>query len=567
MPLSVTLQCLLSGGYLPEILPPCFDSQTFGAAFAAGTNPPKEFDSANRQVVPLSSKCVTYHQTVVGGRSRIFSIPNPVHYYRLAHCVAENWTTIESHARASVLSLTKPVIRAGVRCIQPEVDFDARPSHRARLRSTSRVIFKADIARFFPSIYTHSISWAFHGKEVAKSRKGDRTLLGNQLDSRFQSLQDRQTMGIPVGQDISRVIAEVILARVENEMDISSKIAGIRSIDDYEVGFMNEGAAATFQHALERSLSNFELALNPLKTAILPLPQLLLDAWDSELRAFDFGAGFVPTPQEPQPHDPLGLGSGFPDFFQDVAKTDRLLLFFNKAISLQQQFPYDGVLRFSLLRLAQLRITEDCWPLYQDYLLHCALNQPETLRVAASNLLKAEFFDRHSVDRKRLKIVVEALVISAAPLGQSSSVAWALWIALIFELKLSARATAELSRARDSAIGCLAFEMRSRGLLAKKFDTNELLALIGGKSGLYEDHWLLAYEVARNGWASAKRTSIKDPCFAYLNRSGVSFCSGKAVDKLKKELEDAASEDSSSGESTRMRESYDDVDFDTWWLR
>jgi hypothetical protein len=427
------------------------------------------------------------------------------------------------------------------------------------------VIFKADIARFFPSIYTHSISWAFHGKAVSKLRKGDRTLLGNQLDSCFQSLQDRQTMGIPVGQDISRVIAEAILARVENEMGVSNKITGIRSIDDYEVGFMDEGAAASFQHALERSLANFELALNPLKTVILPLPQLLLDAWDSELRAFDFGGGFVPTPQEPDPHDPLGMRSPFPDFLQDISKPDRLLLFFNKAIELQQQFPFDGVLRFSLLRLAQLRIPEDCWPLYQDYLLHCGLNQPETLRVAASNLLKAEFLDGHSVDRKRLKTVVEALVISAAPLGKSSSVVWALWIALIFDLKLSSRATAELSRARDSAIGCLAFEMRSRGLLAKKFDSSESLALIDTKNALYEDHWLLAYEVARNGWAGAKHAKIEDPCFAYLKKAGVSFCSGQAVNKLKKQLEEAAGEDSS--ESTRIRETYDDADFDTWWLR
>ena len=375
-------------------------------------------------------------------------------------------------------------------------------------------------------------------------------------------------MGIPVGQDISRVIAEVVLGRVEKEMKLSKNANGIRCIDDYEVGFMSEGAAAEFRHKLEHALAGFELALNGLKTVTLHLPQLLLDRWDAELREFDFGAGFTPIAHEPEPHDPLGLATFSPDLFQDVRKPERLLLFFNKAIDLQHQYPSDAVLRFSLMRLANLRITESCWPLYQDYLLHCALNQPETLRVVSSNLLKAEFLDGNVVDRKRLKTVIDELVVSAASVGNSSTVTWALWMALLFDISVSARATKELSQSSDCAIACLSFEMRSRSLLAKSFDVSLLTSLASGSNSLYSSHWLLAYEAARNGWLGAKSPSITDPCFAYLQKFGTSFYNGAAVADLKQRLKNAAEDDEPTKANVlRTDDSDSDDDFDTWWLR
>jgi hypothetical protein len=95
--------------------------------------------------------------------------------------------------------------------------------------------------------------------------------------------------------------------------------------------------------------------------------------------------------------------------------------------------------------------------------------------------LKSELLDDNPVDRKRLKVIIDALVVSATPLGQSSTVAWALWTALLFDIKLSARASQELSHSSDSVIACLAFEMHSRGLLKKSFDTAHLSSLVAGQ--------------------------------------------------------------------------------------
>lgn len=428
MPSSkLTLERLLAAGYFPESLPPCFRTETFGAALKTGQAIVGDFDSSKR--VPSQSKCVKYNQARVGATRRQFAIPNPVHFYRLAKCFHSHWSDIEPLATASPLSLTKPVLSNGKRCFQHSVSFRDRPVYRAKVRSMSRYILRADIARFFPSIYTHSIPWAFHGKAVAKKNRGN-NYWGNQLDTCFRNIQDGQTIGIPIGQEISRVIAEVILWRVEEILGVSRKTNGIRSIDDYEVGFMSESEAETFLNKLERALSEYELGLNPLKTFILPLPQLLIDRWDSELRSFHLASTqheTIHSEGEEEDHEDeseeFGLGSK--DRLRHSPRRDHLINFFNKAIDLQHAFKEDAVLRFSLVCLGRMKITDASWEVYQDYLYQCALNQPETIRIVVSNLLKAHFKDGQTIDKRKLKATIDTIVATAAPIGHASDVAWA----------------------------------------------------------------------------------------------------------------------------------------------
>jgi len=331
-PTSLTFDRLLAAGYFPEVLPPCFSTDTFGQAFSAGKNPPNDFVSSS--VVPKTSKCARYNQARVSGMRRLFSIPNPVHFYRLAKCFFANWPAIAAQASRSPISLSKPLLSGGKRCFRPKVNFRDRPAHRAHVRSTARFILRGDIARFFPSIYTHSIPWAFHTKVVAKADHSP-ALFGNALDKHFRDLQDGQTIGIPIGQDISRVIAEAVLSYVEEEMGIKKWPFGIRCIDDYEIGFLDSTEAGEFRHRLEHALAEFELALNPLKTAILPLPQLLIDRWDAELRRFDFGPAlsFATDEDEEDEAESTAATPAAHRLFAPRPKREQLLLFSTRPLN------------------------------------------------------------------------------------------------------------------------------------------------------------------------------------------------------------------------------------------
>ena len=70
-------------------------------------------------------------------------------------------------------------------------------------------LVQADIKSFYPSIYTHSLAWAIHGKRHIRkgNNRHDYTLLGNRLDRLFQYSNDQRTNGIPIGPVVSDIVA------------------------------------------------------------------------------------------------------------------------------------------------------------------------------------------------------------------------------------------------------------------------------------------------------------------------------------------------------------------------
>jgi hypothetical protein len=45
----------------------------------------------------------------------------------------------------------------------------------AAVRYAARYVLKTDVARFYHSIYTHSIPWVIHGKAAAKKKQRETT--------------------------------------------------------------------------------------------------------------------------------------------------------------------------------------------------------------------------------------------------------------------------------------------------------------------------------------------------------------------------------------------------------
>ena len=88
-----------------------------------------------------------------------------------------------------------------------------------------------DISDCYGSIYTHTISWALHGRESAKQNRSKK-LLGNQLDNCLQDMHNRQTNGIPQGSVLSDFLAEIILGYAD--LLLSDAISEQR-IDDYQI--------------------------------------------------------------------------------------------------------------------------------------------------------------------------------------------------------------------------------------------------------------------------------------------------------------------------------------------
>lgn len=376
------------------------------------------------------------------------------------------------------------------------------PEARAEVRAGARYVFRADVAKCYASIYTHSIPWALHTKPVAKANKKytkANGLYGNLLDDFCQSLQERQTIGLPIGPDTSFVLAEVILSSVDvlASEKLSKKFSGLRFVDDYEIACSSLNEAERVRLALQDALSEFELQLNPQKTGIVELPETLDAAWVHELSTFDLG-------------EPRNSGDS------------RLTRFFSRAFELTRQHPGEAVLKYAIQRLAASESSRKS-RIMQLLLLQAAALEPSAMP-AALYIVQEQGKADLKLDKPALGRALTEVIVRNAPLQHGGDVSWALWGAKVFGIRLPSPAVRALSKLTDPCAILLALHLENEGLFRSKLDTTRWNLLVTSQE-LWGPNWLVAYEAAGHGWLSGGGTdpAINDPFFDSARSEGVSF--------------------------------------------
>jgi hypothetical protein len=150
----------------------------------------------------------------------------------------------------------------------------------------SRFVLRTDFSRFYQTIYTHCLSWAIYGKDVAKANRKTWDLFGNELDTRVRNTQDQQTMGLPVGPDTSFILAELIATKVDEGMDSDiGPLTGVRYVDDFHLYFDNRADSEAGYTSLTRVAKQYELEVNDRKTEIFEGPDTGEPPWKTALKA------------------------------------------------------------------------------------------------------------------------------------------------------------------------------------------------------------------------------------------------------------------------------------------
>lgn len=140
-------------------------------------------------------------------------------------------------------------------------------------------LVKFDLQSCFDSIYTHTISWATAGgADKVKILPGYHgSWVGDAFDNLMQSVNARETNGIIIGPEFSRIFAEIILQyidhRVEQEL-LKDKInlrhksnyECYRYVDDYFLFYNEEKERNLFMESLTKCLKEFKLQISPSKT-------------------------------------------------------------------------------------------------------------------------------------------------------------------------------------------------------------------------------------------------------------------------------------------------------------
>ena len=351
-----------------------------------------------------------------------------------------------------------------------------------------RFMVHTDIANFFPSVYSHAISWATVGFSHAKKHKSwkHKAEWFNQLDEKVRFTKRNETQGVAIGPATSNVISEAILARVDEAL--SDRFTYTRFIDDYTAYCQTEDEAQHFIRGLAEELAKYKLLLNLRKTAIVPLPRALASDWVAELS--------------------LALPKG-----DEVSAYDAIS-YLNLAVRLAQESPDGSVLKYAMKSLLRRKLGFMADVDVLRYALNLSFHQPVLMP-----LLERLFESTLVFDKFLYSAELQRLALEHALLRRSDAASWALYFLNKYGVSIEDACADEVLASRDCVP--LVFLYLS-GVPKHQARVLEFVKCLD-PADLYEadQYWLLLYELFRTGAIASPYTD--EDAFEIMAANGVAF--------------------------------------------
>jgi hypothetical protein len=324
----------------------------------------------------------------------------------------------------------------------------------------------------------------------------------NLLDKSIAAGQSGQTIGVPIGPDTSRIVAELIATEIEN--DLHSKIPdldrrAVRYVDDMYLGVGDNENPDSILSLLSSSMYEFELELNAEKTLILGVGASHNPEWVHYVRNFQVSrSGRI--------------------------QRDDLDSYFEQAMYLSEKNPRDNVLRYAVLRASSFEILEHNERHLIRWMIYCCRRAGSCMDVVT------QFAAQKHLHGSSLPLdEIREFILSQLPLQAQAAhtfeVAWLLFFARELKILIPAAALAQVCKLQSSVCGLLTMDLRQRKLVDGNLDDSYWSGAAEQK-GLRSPLWLIAYEATRKQWWS---TSVKsafittDQYFGELWQRGVYF--------------------------------------------
>jgi hypothetical protein len=390
-------------------------------------------DIENRKFHKRSSSYIRYSGTKHDGHRRAYGSVNPIPYFSICSFISSKWNIFESKFSSSNISLQNVKLagqtadRAIV--VPPLSDLKERMSSKLGF---SPFILKTDIAQFFPSIYTHTLSWVAHGRDVAKVNleRASTTATFNALDWFVQQCQSSQTRGIIVGPDAFRIIAEYIGCEIDKQLKERTNgliIGGVRHVDDFYLGVRSEVDASVVLSHLRDILQTYELQINDSKTKIFCGLDAVDDIWAQELRALSLN---------------IYANNGFSyalDKAHEIART------------VGSQSPVKLILRrFDVARCYNTESWERIEPMLQRAIWHYG-HCTDYICL----LLAKRFAIGRPIDTQGWSEAIAMLIKKHLSFNQHHEILWLLWAAFVCGLHLPNDLIVQVSAVQNSHIKAL----------------------------------------------------------------------------------------------------------------
>jgi len=487
------LKELLDKGFFPVQLPPSFTSKSYSSQY-------KRFKGQWESKKVPSTRSEKFSVARSSYYRRVTSIVSPISYYFLAKEIDTYWPQIQKHYKRSKLSLSSPKIDPALRAIKISKFSDLYEA-KVTMSTGYRYVLITDITGFFPTVYTHTIPWALHTKAVSKIHKEKKPpYFGNILDGKCMSIQDGQTIGLPIGPDTSHILAEIIGGAIDLELknSLGKWPSGFRYVDDFYLFFDTRDEADVALAELTKAISSYELQINPSKTRIIEVKGLVEESWKYSLKK-------------------LSISS------EKRIQRDDIHNYFEALFSLESRFSDESLVKYGLKQISSSIIKLSNWDVFEAYLLKCGYSFPNTLQVIA-NILSTYHHHGYNLNSKAIERFCGNLIKIHAISDHHSEVSWLLWICKELKLNVKREVIREIEGMNSSVCALIALDLYHSRIIKTNLKVS-FLKQFTNKDSLYGSDWLISYEAGKRKWLNNTDYNYisTDDFFAPLLRENVSF--------------------------------------------
>jgi Reverse transcriptase (RNA-dependent DNA polymerase) len=475
---------LIHRAYLPKEIPPVVTARYF-AAYCQ--NQYTFLNSELAAFLKLSTKHDTFTAPRPEAGRRNLAIVHPLGQLAVSLLITNHRSAIKTLIAANGTSYYRSSESNDQTIALEGLDFEAWRASQLRLYAEYPVALKADISRFFYTVYTHSIPWAVLGKEKAKSWFfGKNPKLkkhwANQLDIALQCCNSRETFGIPVGPDTSRIIAEILLSGIEMNTDFNQVVTKhkvIRLVDDFLIGFEDEASAASALTSLRTALWAFNLQLNENKTAIVRTSLMFEESWRLEFQHFRISE----------------INSN--DQRKDIRKIA------DQALRYCQEYKSGLPANWATSRLSKLKALDDNFVPVLDVLLRFARDFPSTIVHLCAFVINNQSKCGSGEAHERVSINLKRLILLHWKHQHDQEISWCLLAASVLGVTIDESDIPEFETVPNATVLAVLGLMKERKLLnfpMSKWAWRQKLK----ESGVLGPYWLPYYESVRRGWTKDK---------------------------------------------------------------
>lgn len=472
---------LLAYGLFTTKLPPIFSAKGF-FDYCVALSP--KFPQKRAEYI--------YHESMRSiNTPRPLGIPNPVAYQQLCKYISEIWPQLQQYFEEETRGQKHIISRTHIRKMRDSDSLFSMNYKNWKVDGTpepdlllgARYLVHADVSNCFPSIYTHALSWALVGKDMAKQNQADNSQWYNKLDLYTRNVKFGETHGLLIGPHASNLLSEIILVKIDKTL-YDRGWRHIRNIDDYTCYVHSYEEGQLFITELSEQLRVYDLTLNHKKTSIDELPTASVEHWMRKINTF----------------------TTF-----DIKKRmnyKEVRAYLDMVIELMQEnHDNAAILNYAIKVLANKQLTQNAKSYYIKTIFHLTVIYPYLV-----SLLEEYVFTPFAVETALIKSISGLLYEEGLKLKNYEAVCYALYFALKYKFeieKLDFDAAEKSNHCLLLLLSYLYYENKKDKLAVKKCK-DHARSLLPTEMNTF---WLFIYEVLpqsdlRDYWKAMKKNKV-----------------------------------------------------------